>query len=158
MFNRPLNDFSFDVSESDSYKTCTSNLHSTATKPTDLTESSVVEQDERQASPDEKIFLIRERERGVSLPVTMKIDYDDMNLRLSSSTPIDTQLYSTTQTEQLPSPSTHSEPMEKITSTSRASTPSLSSNDSEQQKQTSSSWLNSTNTITTTIQGPNGRK
>ena len=107
--------------------------------------------DEHQGSPDEKIFLIRERERGVSLPVTMKLDYDDMALRLSTSTPI----YSKPQSD-LPSPSTFSEPM----ATSRASTPSLSSNDSEQQLQKfpPSSWLNTVNTITTMIEGPDGRK
>jgi hypothetical protein len=87
----------------------------------------------------------------------MKIDYDDMALRLSASTPIDAQLYSTTQTD-LPSPSTHSEPIQKTTSSSRASTPSLSSNESEQPKPSSSSWLNTVNTTTTTIEGPDGRK
>jgi hypothetical protein len=85
----------------------------------------------------------------------MKIDCDDMALRLSTSTPIDAPLYSTTQTD-LPSPSTISEPVQKTTSSSRASTPSLSSNESEQQKLPSSSWLNTVNTITTTIQGPDG--
>lgn len=88
----------------------------------------------------------------------MKIDYDTMALRLSSSTPIDTQLYSTNEID-LPSPSTHSEPIQKTTSSSRASTPSLSSNESEQQKLPSStSWLNTINTITTTTEGPDGRK
>jgi hypothetical protein len=84
----------------------------------------------------------------------MKIDYDDMALRLSASTPFDVPLYPT----DLPSPSTSSEPIQKTTSSSRASTPSLSSNESEQQKFSSSSWLNTVNTIVTTIGGPNGRK
>jgi hypothetical protein len=124
----------------------------------ELFEKPLIEEHEHQISPDEKIFLIRERERGVSLPVTMKIDYDDMALRLSTSTPIDAQLYSTTQTD-LPSPSTHSEPIQKTTSSSRASTPSISSNESEQQQKPSSpSWLNTVNTITTTTEGPDGRK
>jgi len=87
----------------------------------------------------------------------MKINYDDMALRLSESTPIETQLYSTIETD-LPSPSTHSEPIQKTTSSSRASTPSLSSNESEQQKIPSSPWLNTINTITTTTEGPDGRK
>jgi hypothetical protein len=87
----------------------------------------------------------------------MKIDYDDMALRLSASTPFDAPLYPTTQTD-LPSPSTSSEPIQKTTSSSRASTPSLSSNESEQQKFSSSSWLNTVNTIVTTIEGPDGRK
>jgi hypothetical protein len=161
IFNRPLNEFSFDVSESDSFKTCASTINSSTVskhqKQSDLLDKSLSEQQEHQISPEDQIILIRERERGVSLPVTMKIDCDDMALRLSNSTPIDAPLYSTTQTD-LPSPSTHSEPMQKTTSSSRASTPSLSSNESEQQKLSSSSWLNTVNTITTTIQGPDGRK
>ena len=158
-----MNEFPFDASESDSFKTCASTLNSSSTskqiKQSEIFERPPIEEHERQISPDEKIFLIRERERGVSLPVTMKIDYDDMALRLSTSTPIDAQLYSTTQPD-LPSPSTHSEPMQKTTaSSSRASTPSLSSNESEQAKtSSSSSWLNTVNTITTIIESPNGRK
>ena len=156
-----MNDFPFDVSESDSYKTCASTINSSTVskhqKQSDLFEKTLSEQPEHQISPDEKIILIRERERGVSLPVTMKIDCDDMALRLSTSTPIDVPLYSTTQTD-LPSPLTNSEPIQKTTSSSRASTPSLSGNESEQQKLPSSSWLNTVNTITTTIQGPDGRK
>lgn len=156
-----MNEFSFDLSESDSYKTCQSTINSSSTskqqKQSQLFDLPISEQQEHQISPDEKIFLIRERERGVSLPVTMKIDYDNMALRLSNSTPIDDQLYSTNQTD-LPSPSTHSEPIQKTASSSRASTPSLSSNESEQQKVPSSSWLNTINTITTTTEGPDGRK
>ena len=98
----------------------------------------------------------------------MKIDYDDMAFRLSSSTPIEAPFYEGAQAD-LPSPSTFSEPIVKTTSSSRASTPSLSSNDSEQAQQqqqqqqqqqnfSSSSWLNTVNTITTTIEGPDGRK
>ena len=156
-----MNEFPFELSESDSFKTCASTLNSSTVSKqqkhqSELFEKSPIEEDEHQASPDEKIFLIRERERGVSLPVTMKIDYDDMALRLSASTPIDAQLYSTTQTD-LPSPSTHSEPIQKTTSSSRASTPSFS-NENEQPKPSSSSWLNTVNTITTTVEGPDGRK
>lgn len=157
-----MNDFPFDASESDSFKTCASTINSSSvskqTKQSEVFEQTPNDEQEHQLSPDEKIFLIRERERGVSLPVTMKIDYDDMALRLSTSTPIDAQLYSPAQTD-LPSPSTHSEPMQKTTSSSRASTPSLSSNECEQPKTSpSSSWLNTVNTITTTIEGPDGRK
>ncbi|CAF1588435.1 unnamed protein product, partial [Adineta ricciae] len=164
VFNRPLNEFSFDVSESDSFKTCASTINSSSvskqTKTSDLYQVPISEQREHQTSPDEKILLIRERERGVSLPVTMKIDYDDMALRLSTSTPIDAPLYPPPTQADLPlSSSALGEPMLKITSSSRASTPSLSSNESEQQKlpsSTSTSWLNTINTITTTIQGPDG--
>lgn len=157
-----MNEFSFDASESDSFKTCASTINSSSVskqvKQSEVFEQTPIEEQEHQLSPDEKIFLIRERERGVSLPVTMKIDYDDMALRLSTSTPIDAQLYSPTQTD-LPSPSTHSEPIQKTTSSSRASTPSLSSNESEQPKTaSSSSWLNTVNTVTTIIEGPDGRK
>ncbi|CAF2742586.1 unnamed protein product [Rotaria sp. Silwood2] len=162
IFNRPLNEFSFDVSESDSFKTCTSTINSSPVskqqKQSELYNLPIIEQKEHQTSPDEKIFLIRERERGVSLPVTMKIDYDDMALRLSSSTPIDTQLYSTTQTDLPPSSATFSELIEKTTSSSRESTQSLSSNESEKQKFPSPSWLNTTNTTITIIEGPDGRK
>ncbi|CAF0795127.1 unnamed protein product [Rotaria sp. Silwood1] len=163
IFNKPLNEFSFDVSESDSFKTCTSTINTSPTSKqqtqAELYNLPIIEQKEHQTSPDEKIFLIRERERGVSLPVTMKIDYDDMALRLSSSTPIDAQLYATTPTD-LPPPSTStcSELVEQTTSSSRASTQSLSSNESEKQKISSPSWLNTTNTIITTIEGPDGRK
>ncbi|CAF1588275.1 unnamed protein product, partial [Adineta ricciae] len=164
VFNRPLNEFSFDVSETDSFKTCASTINSSSvskqTKTSDLHQVPISEQQEHQTSPDEKILLIRERERGVSLPVTMKIDYDDMALRLSTSTPIDTSLYPPPTQADLPSSaSALGEPMLKTTSGSRGSTPSLSSNESEQQKlpsSTSTSWLNTINTITTTIQGPDG--
>ncbi|CAF0819623.1 unnamed protein product [Rotaria sordida] len=168
IFNRPLNEFPFDVSESDSFKTCASTINSSSIskqqKQSDLHNLPIIEQKEPRTSPDEKIILIRERERGVSLPVTMKIDYDDMALRLSSSTPIDAKLYSTTQTDLPPPPptppssTTFSELVETTTSGSRASTQSLSSNESEKQKIPSPSWLNTTNTTITTIEGPDGRK
>ena len=87
----------------------------------------------------------------------MKIDYDDMALRLSTSTPIDVPLYSTIQTD-LPSSSTYGELIQKTTPSSRASTPSISSNESEKQKLSSTSWLNTINTFTTTTEGPDGRK
>ncbi|CAF0754068.1 unnamed protein product [Rotaria sordida] len=166
IFNRPLNEFPFDVSESDSFKTCASTINSSSIskqqKQSDLHNLPIIEQKEPRTSPDEKIILIRERERGVSLPVTMKIDYDDMALRLSSSTPIDAKLYSTTQTDLPPPPptppssTTFSELAETATSSSRASTQSLSSNESEKQKIPSPSWLNTTNTTITTIEGPDG--
>lgn len=153
------------MSESDSFKTCASTINSSSvskqTKTSDLYQVPISEQQEHQTSPDEKILLIRERERGVSLPVTMKLDYDDMALRLSTSTPIEAPLYPPPAQADLPSPSALGEPILKTTSSSRASTPSLSSNESEQQKlpsATSTSWLNTINTITTTIQGPDGRK
>ncbi|CAF3909804.1 unnamed protein product, partial [Adineta steineri] len=162
IFNRPLHEFSFDISESDSFKTCASTINSSSTskqqKQTDLYQIPIEEQEEHQLSPEERIILIRERERGVSLPVTMKIDYDDMALRLSTSTPTDVPLYSSTQAH---SPLISGEPTQKTTSSSRSSTPSLSSNESDhqqQQKLPSSSWLNTVNTITTTIEGPDGRK
>ncbi|CAM4876183.1 unnamed protein product [Rotaria socialis] len=163
VFNRPLNEFSFDMSESDSFKTCASTITSSVTskqfKQSDLFNTPISEQDEQQrlSSPDEKIILIRECERGISLPATMKIQFDDMALRLSASTPIDAALYSTTQTD-LPSPSTLSEPMQKTISSCHTSTTSLSSNESEKQKLPSQSWLNTTNTITATNEGPDGRK
>ncbi|CAF1210465.1 unnamed protein product [Adineta steineri] len=160
IFNRPLHEFSFDISESDSFKTCASTINSSSTskqqKQTDLYQIPIEEQEEHQLSPEERIILIRERERGVSLPVTMKIDYDDMALRLSTSTPTDVPLYSSTQAH---SPLISGEPTQKTTSSSRSSTPSLSSNESDhqqQQKLPSSSWLNTVNTITTTIEGPDG--
>jgi hypothetical protein len=80
-----------------------------------------------------------------------------MALRLSTSTPVDTVLYSTTQPD-LSTPSTHSEPPLPIetNSNSRASSPSLSSNESDQQK--IPSWLNTVNTVTTTTEGSDGRK
>jgi hypothetical protein len=171
IFNRPLNEFSFDISESDSFKTCQStNTSSSISKPIPSQSSQLVDvkeeeeqqqqqqqhkQQEYQESPEE-IFLIRERERGVSLPVTMKIDYDDMALRLSASSPIDSPMYSTTPFDR-PLSSAHSEPAPHTASSSRASSPSLSSSESEQQ-QRSSSWLKTLNTTTTTTEGPRGRK
>ncbi|CAF3893210.1 unnamed protein product, partial [Rotaria magnacalcarata] len=163
IFNRPLNEFSFDISESDSFKTCASTITSSITskqfKQSDLLNTPISEEDEQQrlASPDEKIILIRECDRGVSLPATMKIQFDDMALRLSASTPIDAALYSTTQTD-LPSPSTLSEPIQQTIASCHTSTTSLSSNESEKQKLPSQSWLNTINTITATNEGPDGRK
>lgn len=160
IFNRPLNEFSFDLSESDSFKTCASTISSSVTsktqKQSELFATPIAEESERAQSPDEKIILIRERERGVSLPVTVKLQYDDLALRPSASTPIDASLYSTDQTDQPPSPTMFNETMEKTSS--RESTASISSNESEKQKPPSQSWLNTTNTITTTTEGPNGRK
>jgi hypothetical protein len=140
--NRPLNDFSFDRSESDSYKTC----------PSSITKS--VEKQSDQTSPNENIFLIRQYERGVSLPVTMKIDCDDIAFRLSASSPIDTQLYPTNQSDFSPSSSAHSEPilLLKAGSISPASSLSLTN---DQPK--IPSWLNTINTITTTMEGTDRR-
>jgi hypothetical protein len=167
VFNRPLNEFSFELSENDSFKTCASTINSSSiSKQMKQSESRQQQQqqqqrlDEHQSSPDERILLIRERERGVSLPVTMKIDYDDMALRLSTSTPIEAPFYSEIDVD-MPTSSMSNEPMPKTASSSRASTPSLNSNENELQQQmhpSSSSWLNTINTITTTTEGPDGRK
>jgi hypothetical protein len=43
---------------------------------------------------DERNFVIHEHERGVSLPMTMKIDYDNIGLRLSTSMPAEIFMYS----------------------------------------------------------------
>jgi hypothetical protein len=82
----------------------------------------------------------------------MKIDCDDIAFRLSTSSPIDTQLYSRIQPD-LSSPSTHSEPPLpiKIDSNNQASSPS----ENDQQK-LSSSWLNTINTETTTTEESDG--
>ncbi|CAF4445343.1 unnamed protein product, partial [Adineta steineri] len=106
-------------------------------------------QQQTQSSPEESIFLICERERGVSLPVTMNIDYDDITFRLSTSTPNEAQLCSTRQTHLLARLSTKTE------SSCRASSPSLNSYDNDQQKR--SSWLNNLNTFTTTTDDTNER-
>jgi hypothetical protein len=140
--NRPLNDFSFDRSESDSYKTC----------PSSITKS--VEKQSDQTSPNENIFLIRQYERGVSLPVTMKIDCDDIAFRLSASSPIDTQLYPTNQSDFSPSPSAHSEPILLLKAGSISPASSLSLTDDQPKIP---SWLNKINTITTTMEGTDRR-
>ncbi len=137
--NPPLNEFPFDQSESDSYQTCPSSLIKPVEEP-------------NQTTPDESIFLIRPYERGISLPITMKIDCDDIAFRLSTSSPIDIPLYSTNQPNSSSS-SIHSEPILPIKrdSMSPASSVSLTSQQSDQQK--IPSWLNTINTITTTTEG-----
>lgn len=130
--NRLLPEPPFDRSESDSYQTCPSSV----SKPLEKISTD---------SSDESIFLLheRERERGVSLPISMKIDCDDLAVRLSTSSPIDNQFYSKNLPD-LSSPSAHSEPLLPIQTdaNSRESSPSLN------EKQKLSTWLNTTNTIT----------
>ncbi|CAF2940207.1 unnamed protein product [Rotaria sp. Silwood2] len=153
LFNQSLNEYSLDRSETDSYQTCQSSIskHKKQYKLNEIKQSD--EQD--QTSPDESIFLIRERERGVSLPITMKIDCDDIALRLSTSTPIDSPLYLKLPLD-LSSSSTHSEPPIpiKIDSNSRTSSLSSSSNENDQQKLPS--WLNTVKTVITTREGSDG--
>ena len=152
-----------DTSESDSFQTCPL---SQSKQQNHLELNRIHQSDEdRPDSQDEKIFLIRERERGVSLPVTVKIDYDNMALRLSTSTPIDVQLHSTRESD-LSSSSlsaaaiARSGPLIllKTSSSNRASSQSLSSHESEQGKQPS--WLNTVNTVRTTSspESSEGRK
>jgi hypothetical protein len=143
-----------DKSELDSYHTCPSSI-SKPVKQSELTQTNTSEEP-NQTSPDENILLIRERERGVSLPVTMKIDCDDIAWRLSASTPAETQLYSTIQ-PYLSSPSLHSEPPLPINTESnrQVSSPPLSPLENDQQK--IPSWLNTVNTVTTTTEGTVGR-
>ncbi len=151
IFNRPLNEFSFDISESDGYQTCSSSIQ----KQSELNNVNKSE-DQRQSSPDESIFLIRERERGVSLPVTVNIDCDDIVFRLSTSTPNEAKLWTKTQSN-LSLPSPHSQPAlpAKTDPNSQASSPSLDNYEDDQQKL--SSWLNTINTVTTTTEGSDGR-
>ena len=152
-----------DTSESDSFQTCPL---SQSKQQNHLELNRIHHSDEyRPDSQDEKIFLIRERERGVSLPVTVKIDYDNMALRLSTSTPIDVQLHSTRESDLSSSSSSaaaiaRSGPLIllKTSSSNRASSQSLSSHESEQGKQPS--WLNTVNTVRTTSspESSEGRK
>ncbi len=137
-----MNEFSFDISESDSYQTCSSSKQKQLNK---VNKS----EDQRQSSPDESIFLIRERERGVSLPVTVNIDCDDIVFRLSTSTPNEAKLWTKT-------PSNLSSPAlpAKTDPNSQASSPSLDNYEDDQQKL--SSWLNTINTVTTTTEGSDG--
>lgn len=157
VFSRAANEFGFDMSEAESFRTCASTINSSS-----ATKSSKQNEHEQNV-PEENVYLIRERERererGVSLPLTMKIDCDDIDLRLSSSTPIERQDFSRSQNE-IPSPSTFAEPIPRTESSSRASTPSLSSVDGELKAFPSnpSSWLNSVSTTTSIIDGPDGRK
>jgi len=82
----------------------------------------------------------------------MKIDCDDIAFRLSTSSPIDTQLYSRIQPD-LSSPSTHSEPPLPINTDLNSQASSPSSND----QQKLPSWLNTINTVTTTTEESGGR-
>ncbi|CAF1092250.1 unnamed protein product [Rotaria sordida] len=158
LFDQSLNEDLLDKSESNSYQTCQSSTTTTTVKHKKEHKLNEKEKfdEQYQTSPDESIFLIRERERGVSLPVTVKIDCDDITLRLSASTPIDSQLYSKLPLELSSSSSSssssliHSEPSlsVKIDSNSRPSLLSLNSNENDQK--TLPSWLNTVKTITTT--------
>lgn len=160
IFTRPLNEFAFDQSETDSFQTCASTINSSQSSKHqqksdyfEILPSGLVEDDDEDEDDDEEnIFLIRESQRGVSLPVTMKLDYDDMALRLPASSSMEAPHYSTRQTD--PGLETARLP---TASSSRASTPSLSSTENEQHK-LPSSWLNTVNTITTMIEGPDGRE
>ena len=162
IFTRPLNEFAFDQSETDSFQTCASTINSSQSskhqQKSDYFEtlpSGLAEDDEDGDDDDdeENIFLIRESQRGVSLPVTMKLDYDDMALRLPASASMEAPHYSTRQTD----PGLETTRLQTASS-SRASTPSLSGTENEQHKLPSSSWLNTVNTITTMIEGPDGRE
>jgi hypothetical protein len=82
----------------------------------------------------------------------MRIDYDDIAVRLSTSSPIDTQLYSQIPPD-LSSPSTHSEPPIHTKSESNSELNSPSVDNYENNLQKSPSWLNTVNTITTTMEG-----
>ncbi|UJR22812.1 hypothetical protein I4U23_025842 [Adineta vaga] len=142
VFNQPVNDLTFDISEADSYQTCPSSI-ARPPKPIELNENKKP-LEKIHSSPEESIFLICERERGVSLPITMNIDYDDIAFRLSTSTPNDAQLCSSIATDfssALPS---------KSTPPIQASTPSLNN------PQKSTTWLNNVNTVTTTTEGSDG--
>ena len=135
-----------DPSESDSYKTCASSLAKPVEKQSEETE---------RASSDENLFLIHQRERGVSLPIIMKIDCDDMALRLSTSSPIDTHLHLTSQLHS--SSSTHSEPPMPLGPVSDNPTSSFSLSSHESDQMAHPSWLNTINTVTTTTEGTAGR-
>ncbi|CAF3794300.1 unnamed protein product [Rotaria sp. Silwood1] len=153
LINQSLDDNLLDRSESDTYQTCQSSI-SKYKKKSKLNEIKTSDEQD-QTSTDESIFLIRERERGVSLPITMKIDCDDIALRLSTSTPIDNPLLYKKLSFDLSS-STHSEPPLlpiNIDSNSQPSSSSLNNNENEQQKLPS--WLN---TVTTTGEESNGQR
>ncbi|CAF1188336.1 unnamed protein product [Rotaria sp. Silwood1] len=153
LINQSLDDNLLDRSESDTYQTCQSSI-SKYKKKSKLNEIKTSDEQD-QTSTDESIFLIRERERGVSLPITMKIDCDDIALRLSTSTPIDNPLLYKKLSFDLSS-STHSEPPLlpiHIDSNSQPSSSSLNNNENEQQKLPS--WLN---TVTTTGEESNGQR
>ena len=151
LFSSAGADVLVDTSESDSFQTCPL---SQSKQQNHLELNRIHHSNEyRHDSQEEKIFLIRERERGVSLPVTVKIDYDNMALRLSSSTPIDVQLHSARESDlsssSAPAVVARSGPLIllKTSSSNRASSQSLSSHESEQDKQPS--WLNPVNAIRT---------
>lgn len=132
--------------ESDSYKTCASSLVKPVEKKSEETE---------QASSDDNLFLIHQRERGVSLPVLMTINCDDIALRLSTSSPIDTHSHPIGQLQS--ASSTHSEPPITLRPTldNPASSFSVSSHESEQIPHPS--WLSTINTVTTTTGETAGR-
>ncbi|CAF1072145.1 unnamed protein product, partial [Didymodactylos carnosus] len=96
VLNRPLNEFEFDpCSESDSFKTAleteTSLMSSHPQARLETEQYDIYptnESFERKSSP----FTIRS-ERGVSLPVPTNISFDDLDIRLSTSSPIETPFY-----------------------------------------------------------------
>lgn len=133
-----MNEFPFDQSEADSYYTCPSST-SKHTKPPEMIARNPQPDDKVYSSPEESIFLIRERERGVSLPVTMNIHLDDMALHLSTSTPNEAQLCSGATTNLLAQPSL-----------STLNCPASS------EPQPPPSWLNNVNTVTTSAEPPEG--
>jgi hypothetical protein len=139
---RASDEFSLDISESDSYQTCPSSISKQVEPHSEFHQST----EQHQTSPDEDIFLIHQPERRISLPITMNINCDDSALRLSASSPIDTQLYSPILPD-LTSPL----PM-KTDSNSRSNSPLSSSHE-----QKLPSWLDTINTITTKTEGSDGR-
>ena len=146
-FNQPANELAFDISEADSYQTCPSSI-ARPQKQVELTEHKQL-QNQTCSSPEESIFLICERERGVSLPITMNINCDEITFRLSTSTPNDAQLCPSIETNLSPNL------LSKPSSPNPTSMSSLSIQKSNQQ--IPSTWLNNVNTVTTTTEGSDGR-
>ncbi|CAF0888530.1 unnamed protein product [Adineta ricciae] len=145
-FNQPANELAFDISEADSYQTCPSSI-ARPQRQMELTEHEQL-QNKVCSSPEESIFLICERERGVSLPITMNINCDEITFRLSTSTPNDAQLCPSIETD------LSSNPLLKPSSPNPTSMSSLSIQKSNQQ--IPSTWLNNVNTVTTTTEGSDG--
>lgn len=137
-----------DPSESDSYRTCPSSH----VKPIEKTS----EETNRTVS-DDNLFLIHQRERGFSLPILMKIDCNELALRLSTSSPIEIQLHPTAQRHSSSSSSTQSEPLRLLKPVSSDSPSSISLSSHESDVEREPSWLNTINTITTTTEGTDGR-
>ncbi|CAF3696841.1 unnamed protein product, partial [Didymodactylos carnosus] len=101
IFNRPLNDFAFDpCSESDSFKTA---LETEASQMSSRAQALLEAEEQRDyihltndVSDRTSSPVIIRGERGVSLPVATNISYDDLDFRLSTSSPIETPSYSET--------------------------------------------------------------